>query len=167
VYELCRLLIRSLNYNPDLFNQPKRWVSFWEDMGSSSVLALDMVKDEHSLYRILSAISQPQKWPPSRSWCMQCKGTIGTFARALHCRHCGRFVCGDCSPGTLTPDYFPKDFDVDENSWVCRLCEKILVSRKESGGRNGCSTPLRVEQDDFHSTQMNLSFQESGELSEF
>ena len=81
----------------------------------------------------MSSISQPQKWAPSRTWCMQCKVTLGTFARALHCRHCGRFVCGDCSPGTLSPDYFPPDFDVDESAWVCVLCEKILLARKENG----------------------------------
>lgn len=123
--------------------QPKRWVSFWDDRGSSSVLALDMVKKDHHLKRILGAISVQQKWAPSRKWCMQCKVTLGTFARALHCGHCGRFVCGDCAPRSLPGDYFPRDFVFDESAWVCLLCEKILIARREFG----CSTPARHRDD--------------------
>ena len=112
-------------------------MSFWDDKGSSTVLALDMVKKETQCSRILAAISVPQQWAPSRSWCMQCKSTLGRFARALHCRHCGRFVCGDCSSKTaLAPDFFPLDFDIDEASWVCTLCEKLLMAKKEFGSKS-------------------------------
>ncbi|CAB9516200.1 Unconventional myosin [Seminavis robusta] len=121
-----------------LWKKPKRWVSFWDDKGSSGVLALDMVKKDSQCSRILAAISVPQKWAPSRSWCMQCKCNLGTFARALHCRHCGRFICGDCtSSGTLGPEYFPVSFETADISplYVCTLCEKILMARKASGNK--------------------------------
>jgi len=100
-------------------------------MGSSDVLALDMVEDEHDLYRILSAITKPSKWAPTRSWCMQCKSVLGSYARAMHCRHCSRLVCGSCASSCLPTDYFPKSFGVKEPSWVCSLCEKILMARQE------------------------------------
>ncbi|KAI2506407.1 myosin-kinesin ATPase superfamily-like protein [Fragilaria crotonensis] len=114
-----------------LWNKPKRWTSFWEEMGTTDVLALDMVSDENSLHRLLAAISRPQKWAPNRPWCMHCKTMLGSFARSLHCRHCGRLVCGACSQQSLTPDYFPKSFEIYENSWVCIVCEQILISRKD------------------------------------
>lgn len=117
---------------PMLFqSQPKRWVSFWDDMGSSEVLPLDMVQDENTLYRILAAITHPPKWAPTRTWCMSCRTPLGSFARAIHCRHCGRHVCGACTRCTLAPEFFPKTFDIYEASWVCVVCEKILVARKE------------------------------------
>ena len=114
-----------------LWRKPKRWISFWDDMGTSEILALDMVKDEHSLHRILAAINKPQKWAPARTWCMHCNAMLGSFARALHCRHCGRLVCGACSPRSLPAEFFPKSFEIYESSWVCVVCEKILVGRKE------------------------------------
>ena len=107
------------------------------------MLALDMVKKDHHLRRILGAISVPQHWAPSRKWCMQCKVTLGTFARALHCGHCGRFVCGDCAPRSLSADYFPSEFEIEEPAWVCLVCDKILVARKEFG----CTTPSRNRDD--------------------
>lgn len=111
--------------------QPKRWGSFWEDMGSTDVLALDMVEDEHDLYRLLAAISKPSKWAPTRTWCMHCKSVLGSYARAMHCRHCSRLVCGSCASSCLPSDYFPKSFGVKEPSWVCSVCEKILMARQE------------------------------------
>ena len=100
-------------------------------MGTSAVLALDMISDENALHRVLAAISKPQKWAPNRSWCMQCKTTLGSFARSLHCCHCGRLVCGACSQRSLSAEYFPKSFEIFESSWVCIVCEKILVSRQK------------------------------------
>ena len=136
-------LILLFPYPSILCLQPKRWVSFWDDKGSSAVLALDMVKRDHHLSRILAAVSVPQKWPQTRTWCMQCKTSLGTFARALHCGHCGRFVCGDCSPRCLTRDHFPSNFEVDEAAYVCILCEKILIQRKQFG----CTEPNRIRDD--------------------
>jgi len=122
------------------WKKPNKWPAFWNDMGDSSeVLALDMVEDERNLNRILSAITKPSKWAPARSWCMQCKSRLGSFARALHCRHCSRLICSGCASSCLPTDYFPKAFDVKEPSWVCGLCEKILLTRKDDGS-NG--TPV-------------------------
>ena len=92
---------------------------------------MDMVLDEHALHRILSAITKPTKWAPFRPWCMQCNALLGAIARAIHCRHCGRHVCGACVRCRLSPEYFPKAFEMYEPSWVCLVCEKILVARKE------------------------------------
>lgn len=104
----------------------------------SNVLALDMVEDETDLHRILSAITKPSKWAPARTWCMQCQSALGTFARAMHCRHCSRLICGSCASCCLPPHYFPKSFKVQEPSWVCCLCEKILLGRKDD---NSHGTP--------------------------
>jgi hypothetical protein len=115
-------------------------------MGTSDVLALDMVQDDHSLHRILAAITGPPKCAPARTWCMHCRSPLGSFARALHCRHCGRHICSACSRCTLTPDLFPKSFEIYEASWVCIVCEKILVARKED---NSSSTnPISSLDDD-------------------
>jgi len=114
-----------------LWKKPKRWESFWDDMGCSEVLALDMVEHPESLRRILSAITDPQKWAPARAWCMNCKVSVGQNDRAAHCRHCSRFICGICSSSCLPPEYFPKSFGISEPAWVCVVCEKILLARKE------------------------------------
>lgn len=123
-------------------------MTFWEDTGTAEILALDMVEDEHDLHRLLAAISKPQKWAPSRSRCMQCKATLGTFARAIHCRHCGRMVCGACSHRSLAAHFFPKSFELNDSAWVCLVCEKILVSRRE---------------DEFSDTQPATSYLEDDE----
>ena len=114
-----------------LWRKPKRWISFWDDMNTSDILALDMVSDENNLHRILAAINRPQKMAPARSWCMHCKASLGSFARALHCRFCGRHVCGACASRAMTAEFFPKSFEIYEASWVCVVCEKVLVTRKE------------------------------------
>ena len=132
LYFYLHMMLRHCFFSiPFLFFQPKRWVATWDDMGSSEVLPLDMVQDENTLYRILAAINHPPKWAPARTWCMHCKTSLGSFARGMNCRHCGRHICGACSRCTLAPDYFPKNFEIYEASWVCLLCEKILVARKE------------------------------------
>ena len=113
-----------------LWKKPKRWVATWDDMGSSEVLPLDMVEDENTLYRILAAINHPPKWAPARTWCMNCKTSLGS-PRGINCRHCGRHVCGACCRTTLAPEFFPKNFEIYEASWACVVCERILVGRKE------------------------------------
>jgi hypothetical protein len=126
--------------------QPQRWTAFWDDMGSAEVIALDMVTDDHSLHRILAAITRPPKLAPTRTWCMHCKSSLGSIARSLHCRHCGSHICSACSRCTLTPDYFLKSFDIYEPSSVCLVCEKILVARKEE---NSSSTqPISSVEDE-------------------
>lgn len=115
--------------------QPTNWAWVWDDMGTSEVLALDMVQDdEHSLHRILAAITRKPKWAPSRNSCMHCKLVLGSFAKSRHCRHCGRSVCGNCSHRSLGAELFPKSFGIQESSWVCIVCENILMSRQEENG---------------------------------
>ena len=132
-----------------LWKKPKRWDSFWNDMGSSEVLALDMVESDESLHHILSAITTPHKWAPARSWCMHCKASIGATSRATHCRHCSRFVCGLCTSSCLPPEYFPKTFGVQEPAWVCVVCEKILLGRKDNSSSS--TSPSSDEDDRFSS----------------
>ena len=126
-------------------------MSFWEDMGSSEVLALDMVEDENDLRRILTAVSRQQKWAPTRSWCMHCKSVLGTYARALHCRHCSRLICGNCARSCMPPEDFPKSMEVKEPSWVCLVCEKILTARREetSSGTHPTSSYGDDDEDRF------------------
>jgi hypothetical protein len=108
-----------------------KWPSFWQDTGSSEVLALDMVENRRDLFRIISAITKPSAWAPPRSFCMGCKSLLGSFARAIHCHLCRRLLCRSCACTCLPSHYFPKQFGVKEPSWVCEVCEKVLVARKE------------------------------------
>lgn len=117
-------------------------------MGCAEVLALDMVTDEHSLYRILAAMTRPQKLAPIRSWCMQCKSLLDPIGSALHCHHCGSHICCACSRCTLAPDYFPKSFGIYEPSPVCLVCEKILVARKEENSSSTQPISSLVDEDD-------------------
>jgi ankyrin repeat protein len=114
-----------------IWKKPKRWPSFWKDMGSSRVVALDMVDDSIDTFRILSAIVMPHKLAPARSWCMNCKIILGRSSRCLHCRHCSRLICDACTHSCLSSEYFPKSFKVTSPSWVCVVCERILTSQKE------------------------------------
>lgn len=134
--------------------QPKKWPSFWREIGSD-VLALDMLEDEEDQIRVLSAITKPLKWAPTRSWCMSCKSVLGTFARAMHCRHCSRLICGVCSSSCLPAVYFPKSFDVKEPTWVCGVCEKILTGRREDASQGTPPTALSFGDE--------IPFQSSGE----
>lgn len=114
-----------------MFAKPQQWSTFWDDMGSPDVLALDMVVDNHSLRRILAAITKPPMPAPARPRCMHCKGSFAALARPLHCQHCGRLLCRTCCKCSLGPEYFPKSFPVIDRSCVCIVCEKILITRKE------------------------------------
>jgi hypothetical protein len=115
-------------------------------MGDPNVLPLDMVTDDHSLHRIVDAITKQPRLAPSRSWCMQCKVGLGSNAKTLHCGHCGRYTCTFCCRSTLTPNYFPKSFVIYGPTAVCLICEKVLVARKED---NSSSTvPLSASYGD-------------------
>jgi hypothetical protein len=132
--------------------QPKRWNTFWEDMGSSEVLALDMVQDDKEMKMILAVVNLPQIPAPARSWCMQCKSRLGgSHTRALHCGGCGRLVCGECAPSCLPAHEFPKSFEYNTPMFVCTVCEKILASRKEdtSSGTQPTSSYGDDEDDRF------------------
>jgi hypothetical protein len=121
-------------------------------MDSCDVLSLDMVEDKHDLYRILSAITAPHKPAPARPWCMHCKNVVGKHVHALHCRHCSRLVCDICVSCCLPPEYFPKSFQISDPSWVCTVCEKILVNRKDevASGRTMPSSSYGDEDEDLY-----------------
>lgn len=148
--------VRTVRFLRDLYSpsltllcpKPSKWPIFWQDMGSSEVLALDMVESHDDLFRIISAITSPSTWAPPRSWCMNCRSTLGSFARALHCHHCRRLLCKACATTCLPSYYFPKDFGVQEPSWVCGICEKVLVGRKEETS-NGTPPTAYSYGDDF------------------
>ena len=136
--------------------QPKSWIPAQDLIGSSSVLALDMVSDEISVYRLLAAISEPPKWAPSRSWCMHCKSPNFSSGRFLHCHHCGRHVCRNCARSNLSAGFFPKSFGIIRASPVCNICDDILVSRKEElSNSTGITIPASsvvMEDDDLSSS---------------
>lgn len=144
-------------------SQPVKWPTFWHDMGSSEVLALDMIGNENDLYRLVSAITKPSTWAPPREWCMGCKSSLGSFARAIHCHHCRRLLCRSCASTCLPSHYFPKEFGVREPSWVCRVCEKFLVARKEESS-NATPPTATSYGDDFPnltSTEEDVPSQQS------
>ena len=114
-----------------VWNKPKRWTVFWKDMGDDDVLPLDMVLDDHSLHRILASISKRQDHIASKGRCMQCKTSLRTFSRCQNCFHCGRHCCPSCCQRRLGHEFFPKFCEVAKASWVCIVCEKILIVRKE------------------------------------
>jgi len=137
-----------------LWNRPTSWIPDADPIGSSSVLALDMVSEETSIHRLLAAINGPPKWAPNRPWCMQCKSREMPSDRPLHCQHCGRHICSNCTKRALSPDFFPKSFNIYEASWVCFVCEDILVSRKEefsnSTGVTNPASSFTAEDDRLH-----------------
>jgi hypothetical protein len=44
----------------------------------------------------------------------------------------------------MPPEYFPKSFEIFEPSWVCIVCEKILMDRKEDflSNSSGSTHPI-------------------------
>jgi len=121
-----------------LWKKPETWTvpNINSVNDSPELLALDMVVDGHSVHRILASISHPMQWAPThlRPWCMNCNTLNDPNATAttmIHCRHCGRHVCGSCARTKLTPDFFPESFEIYDPSWVCLVCERILVTRQE------------------------------------
>ena len=101
------------------------------DGKSNEVLPTDMIVDCDSLFRVLSAITQPQQNAVARPFCMQCKMN-SCLHKGQHCRHCGRFMCPDCLGRRITLDFFPVSFhhleSEGETLLVCVVCEEILVS---------------------------------------
>jgi len=137
------------------WKKPIRWEKYWKDNGSSSngVLCLDMIEDEETMHRLLSAISCEQHPAPiNRSNCMQCKRKMMGFGKK-HCQHCGSLVCSKCSDHWLDASFFPpyckqviREGDIAR---VCRLCNDILISRKRESeevmGREVCFSSHRQE----------------------
>ena len=114
-----------------------------------------MLSDETAIHRLLAAINAPSKWAPTRTRCMQCKSACGSSDKSFHCHHCGRHVCGHCGRRGLTPEFFPKSFNIRDVALVCIVCEDILVSREEdfsnSTGTTNPASSLIVEDDELSS----------------
>jgi myosin-5 len=139
------------------WKKPARWEKYWKDNGSSchggGVLCLDMVEDEETMHRLLSAISCEQHPAPmNRSHCMQCKRKMMGFGKK-HCQHCGSLVCSKCSDHWLDASFFPpyckRVFREEDFARVCRICHDILISRKRESeevmGREVCFSSHRQE----------------------
>jgi len=142
--ECAEILVR---YGADLnasWHKPKKWEAFWDD-STPVVLPFDMVRDQYSLRRLISAVKKPQTWAMARPFCMECKTQFGTFVRNHHCRHCGRLVCGPCSSVYLDESFFPELFvsmgEVKGKARVCCVCEDVLLSRKK---RNEVISPMNA-----------------------
>lgn len=139
-YAFCPNNVFSYNTITVSILQPKSWIPEGDPFGSASVYALDMVSEETSIHRLLAAITGPPKWATNRPWCMQCKSPQRFSNGLLHCQHCGRHICTNCTRRILPPDFFPKSFDVYEDSSVCLICEDILVARKEDFSNSTSAT---------------------------
>lgn len=113
------------------WKRPISWIPHGDKIGRTDVLALDMVSEETSLYRLLAAINRQPLLAPHRPWCMQCESPLHNPKQIFHCQHCGRHICKICTNRSLLPDFFPKFFDVNDSSMVCIVCNNILVSRRE------------------------------------
>ncbi len=145
------------------WQKPARWEKYWKDNGSSGqVYSLDMINDGDTIRRLLSSISSEQTFAPTRTNCMQCKKKLIGFGKK-NCHHCGSSVCSRCSENKLDPSFFPpfctKVIERDEPARVCKLCEEILVARKEEQqtimGRELC---FHSRQDDVSMLDMESSF---------
>ncbi|KAL3945263.1 MAG: hypothetical protein SGBAC_000674 [Bacillariaceae sp.] len=140
------------------WRKPPRWTSFWDDMGSLETLPFDMVQDQNTLYRLLAAITRPTPLAPKRSRCMNCKTHLGPFTKTIHCNHCYRHICGQCTRTSLAPEFFLKTFDLHEASAVCLVCEKILVARKEDNS-TGTQPISSVGDEDERMLPSSIDFQ--------
>jgi hypothetical protein len=132
----CDASAPRLMYEFSICLQSDHWETFCNDKHSSTVLPLFMVIYEHSLRRLLSVISQPQRWADGRSGCVNCKSLFKAFKRQRHCHHRGRLICSHCSSEALDVTYFPLlliSLGVVSvvSLRVCVACEDILTSRKK------------------------------------
>ena len=135
--EAAALLVRHGAQLNSKWRKPMKWEVFWTDMGSEDVLPLDMLENVSMLHAVLKEISTPQIAANHRSKCMNCKEKFRVFGRHHNCMHCGRSVCGHCTPGSLNSSFFPTGRKEDDTRnglmKVCVLCESILLSRAETG----------------------------------
>ena len=143
------------------WNKPAGWPVFWQEIGSSFVVCLDMLQDKDDMARVLSAVSCEQKWARSRPTCMHCHVKFGRFSRQHHCRHCGSIVCGKCSPNTLDLTYFPDYCNniSNDSGRVCMFCEQLLVERKQSQSLMGTNVYA------IHDHSEDVSFLDTNETS--
>jgi len=145
------------------WKKPLRWQTHWIEIDTGKVFCLDMIEDKESLSRILSAITCEQTWAPNLSKCMHCKKRIGKFGRQYHCRHCGSFICSQCSPNKLDASIFPPHCNTvhsnGEPERVCSICEQILLSRKHEQSMMGRDVYAVHGQEDVSYLDVDTVFQ--------
>jgi len=74
--------------------------------------------------KMLAALPSPPPWVPDSAsdHCQVCKTLFTAKNRRHHCRHCGRLVCGKCSPSKKNiPKWNLKTVR------VCFMCESVLT----------------------------------------
>jgi ankyrin repeat protein len=73
---------------------------------------------------MLARIAQPLPWLPDQmsDVCQICVATFNASNRRHHCRHCGRILCGDCSPHKAL---VPK-FGISKPTRICKECAPVL-----------------------------------------
>lgn len=146
-----------------LWTKPTRWKAYWSDDSLIEVTCLDMIEDQHIMYRILSSISCTQIKSPVRSKCMLCKKKIGTFSRQYHCNHCGSHICGQCSTNYCQEEsYFPQRLEnrSSEILTVCKICQDILISRKHEQSIMGREVyAIHNQQEEISFLDIDTSFQ--------
>lgn len=108
---------------------------------------------------VLRSVFQPTDWVPdhSVSACMACGHAFSVTVRRHHCRHCGRLVCGACSPHkTRLPQAVTKTARVR----VCGTCFRAL------GGADGePAGPEEAEPSPGAGTPMGSRKQSAGAMS--
>lgn len=146
-----------------LWIKPTRWKAYWSDDSLIEVTCLDMIEDQHIMYRILSSISCTQIKSPVRSKCMLCKKKIGTFSRQYHCNHCGSHICGQCSTNYCQEEsYFPQRLEnrSSEVLIVCKICQDVLISRKHEQSIMGREVyAIHNQQEEISFLDIDTSFQ--------
>jgi len=148
------------------WKKPKQWKSHWTKDGAAEIFCLGMVEDKECLSHIIAAVTCEQIWAPKQSRCMHCKKKIGKFGRHHHCRHCGSFVCGQCSPNKLESSLFPSYCSTvhskGEPQQICSICEQLLVSRKHEQSIMGREVYAVHGQEDISCLDIDTTFQNSG-----
>jgi len=153
------------------WKKPVRWQTHWTEVEAGKVYCLDMIEDKESLLRILSAITCEQIWAPNLTRCMHCKKRIGKFGRQYHCRHCGSFICSQCSPNKLDTSLFPSHCNTvhcsGEPERVCSFCEQLLISRKHEQSMMGREVYAVHGQEDVSYLDVDTVYQNAENNSDF
>ena len=81
---------------------------------------------------LLSNITQPPYWVPDDIFdsCMTCNKSFSTTVRRHHCRHCGRLICGKCSPKKIKitkPLFLDADPSFKSSQRVCSQCYDVFA----------------------------------------
>jgi hypothetical protein len=77
---------------------------------------------------LLRSMTMRPVWVPDElvPRCLCCKARFTVSLRRHHCRHCGRVVCGRCSPQKVKIE----KFEFDKPQRVCMTCFDVLTFRR-------------------------------------